>query len=1218
MIEKTLRKRLRPIVNRRRHLHLAWRLSAYWFVSGLIGSGLIGADWLWGWRAPIANWALCIWTVLATVLALYKFDRMKPDYQAAARNIERQHPDMQALLLTAIEQEPKALGGQLGYLQERVIGEALRHATKHDWLRSVSSKSLLSAHLGGIAALSFIILALSHLLPSTPYLFKIDRGVLAGRNYNITVSPGDTTVELGTAVVILARFDGLVPPEAKLWVGPSEQDKQQVALTKNLDDPVFGGLIPEVSNNLLYHIEYAGRRTRDYRISAYEHPALQRADAKIVYPSYTKLPEKVIRDTRQVSAVEGSQITLTFILNKAVTTAQLVPQGRVAQDQPALNLNADDKKPNTYTTSITATQNQRYELHLADAQGLTNKMPPRFVIDVHKNLPVELKPVFPNRDVLASPLEEMSLEAEVSDDYGVIGYGLSYTLAGTRSRDITLSQSAESNEKQRIQHMLTLEELEAQPDQLLTYYFWADDVGPDGKARRTSSDMYFAEVRSFEEVFRESQSFQDQRNQNQSQSGEQQQGRQGEQLARLQKQIISATWNLKQQAEQSGGAGDHKEDLVVVRESQADALQQARSALTQAEDPSAVKTLQEATKYMETSLEHLTEAAESVSATELTPALAAEQLAYQELLKLKEGEHQIARGRDADRSGSLPEAGSARSEQQLQQLELTQRENRYETERLAQSQQQETQREDLQVLNRLGELARRQNEMSNKLKETQTALRQARNEEQKQEIRRELKRLREEQLEALRDVDELQQRMERPENRQRMADAREQLGQSRSRIRQSAEELEQGMVSEAVTSATRAQRELEQMRDEFQRSTSGQFAEQMRNMRDQAQQLDRRQKEIADEIKRQIDSERKILADTGVNRELADRVGRQRESAEELIDQMKNVSEQAETSEPLLSRKLYDTLRRASTDNVDRMLEATGELLRRNFLPQAQEIERRAGKGIENIREGVEEAAGNVLGDEAESLRLARQQLDELIRQVNDEVARGSEARGRLGEPNEPADSAANQQRRADAQSGAAGEPRPSKTGRGERQDEQSSEQLQDGRASANAPTSGNRPTDSERDGTQQQDSPRGGSRGRVTDADRRADASGWGGDQTGQWDEVDPNGPFTGRDFRQWSDRLRDVEEMLTERDLRDEAARVRDRARTIRAEFTRHGKEPQWDMVQQQITNPLTELRKRLSDKLAQLQSDEALVPIDRDPVPGRFAELVRRYYENLGGGD
>jgi hypothetical protein len=92
----------------------------------------------------------------------------------------------------------------------------------------------------------------------------------------------------------------------------------------------------------------------------------------------------------------------------------------------------------------------------------------------------------------------------------------------------------------------------------------------------------------------------------------------------------------------------------------------------------------------------------------------------------------------------------------------------------------------------------------------------------------------------------------------------------------------------------------------------------------------------------------------------------------------------------------------------------------------------------------------------------------------------------------------------------------------------------------------------------------------------------------------------------------------MLTERDLRDEAAKIRDRARSIRTEFTRHGKEPKWDIVKQQITNPLTELRKHLSDKLAQLQSNEALVPIDRDPVPRRFAELVRKYYENLGGGD
>jgi hypothetical protein len=354
-----------------------------------------------------------------------------------------------------------------------------------------------------------------------------------------------------------------------------------------------------------------------------------------------------------------------------------------------------------------------------------------------------------------------------------------------------------------------------------------------------------------------------------------------------------------------------------------------------------------------------------------------------------------------------------------------------------------------------------------------------------------------------------------------------------------------------------------------------------------------------------------------VNRELVDRISRQRESTEELIKQMKDVSEQAETSEPLLSRKLYDTLRKASTDNVDRALEATGELLKRNFLPQAQEIEKQAGESIDDIRKGVEEATESVLGDETESLRLARQQLDELIKQVDEEIARADNQGRRLStDPNELADSTDNQQRPAIARSGADGE----------RRERQSTNQSQGGRTSANAATGGNRPTSSDPNNTQQQGSPRDGSRGRIANArtGRRADAGGrtgpggWGGTLSGQWDQRDPNGPFTGRDYTQWSDRLRDVEEMLTERDLRDEAARIRDRARSIRAEFTRHGKEPQWDIVRQQIINPLTELRKHLSDKLAQLQSDDVLVPIDRDPVLRRFAELVRRYYEKLGGGD
>lgn len=110
----------------------------------------------------------------------------------------------------------------------------------------------------------------------------------------------------------------------------------------------------------------------------------------------------------------------------------------------------------------------------------------------------------------------------------------------------------------------------------------------------------------------------------------------------------------------------------------------------------------------------------------------------------------------------------------------------------------------------------------------------------------------------------------------------------------------------------------------------------------------------------------------------------------------------------------------------------------------------------------------------------------------------------------------------------------------------------------------------------------------------------------------------MTGTGFTSWSDRLRDVEEMLDVPELRAEVARIRDRARVTRLDLRRHARAPQWDVVQTQISGPLLELRSRLSEELARRETKDAVVPSDRDPVPPRFAERVRRYYERLGKND
>ena len=69
---------------------------------------------------------------------------------------------------------------------------------------------------------------------------------------------------------------------------------------------------------------------------------------------------------------------------------------------------------------------------------------------------------------------------------------------------------------------------------------------------------------------------------------------------------------------------------------------------------------------------------------------------------------------------------------------------------------------------------------------------------------------------------------------------------------------------------------------------------------------------------------------------------------------------------------------------------------------------------------------------------------------------------------------------------------------------------------------------------------------------------------------------------------------------------------------DFKKHSKPPQWSIVRSQIAEPLMDIRTRVSEELARRESKDSLAPIDRDPVPKRYSELVRRYYETLGAGE
>jgi hypothetical protein len=1274
MTQATLKAELESVAMAYRRYRL-WRgLTLCWVWAAVASGALFVLYKTAGWWSPLLIPLLIAVTGIAAVIVWIRSLRSAPAHRWVARKIEQENPKLKTLLLAAVEQEPDAATGQLSYLQERVVQEAIVENRQQPWAQKHVER-LFFAQCAQWAALLLFVVLLTGLTAKAP---RSASGSILGVWKSVTVTPGDTSLERGSSLVVLARFDEHVPTEATLVINSAEGKVQRIPLAKNLDDPVFGGSIPEVKGDLAYHIEYGNLQTATYKAKVFDYPSLQRADAQLTFPEYTGQSIKKIEDTRRISAVEGTVVDYTFHLNKPVTSAKLL-----ARDKSTIPLVQDTTRTNVYLAKMTLEQSRRYELQLIDDAGRTNKTPADIVIAVLQNRLPELKLTFPHQDLRASALEEITLQAQVSDDFGLRAYGIGYTPAGKDTQFVELGQATTPNEKRQVNYLLALEKLSAKTDDLLTYFVWADDLGPDGKVRRTSSDMYFAEVRPFEEIFREGQQqpSSDSQQQNSSNNG---QASQSEKLAELQKQIINATWKLQRQETASKPSPAYKKDAPVVQEAQGQALEKAQELKTRADENPRLKPLVDAViKEMERALKQLTEAVEQNSTKPLPPALSAEQSAYQALLKLQAREYEVTRNSKKGQKGGKGGKGGQRAQRQLDQLELKQSENRYETQRQAAAQQQNPeQREQLQVANRLKELAQRQQDLNQRLKEMQTALQEAKTEEEREAAKRQLKRLREEQQEMLADVDELQQRMDRPENQSQMADARQQLDQTRSDVRRAAEELDKEAVSQALASGTRAQRDLQQLRDDFRKKSSSQFSEEMRQMRSEARQLAQKEEEIGQKIEAMSQPQRKSLSDSSERKELADQLNQQRDSLTNLLNNMRTVTEQSEAAEPLLSRQLYDTIRQTDQGRFSGILTNSGELLRRGFIPQAVQLEQQARPILDELKRGVERAAESVLGDDAEALRLARNELDEITRQIEEEIARSGTNRqasaqsgqgaagqppnqrpeGRGGAQGQRGGEQGNQQASAQNENSQNGEGQnPGRNGKNQPGNSQQASAGQKGnRGNQTAQNDGQQPGGQQPGGQQaggqqagagqnggRQQQASAGQRGTpqrrsLTDAEgnngqrggqnrggqrNAADGRGGGGgnDNFTEYNGTEfggrfggDRGPLTGNEYTNWSDRLRDIEEMVDLPEVRSRIAQIRDRARGIRAEFKRHSLEPQWSLVKQDIVLPLAEVRSQISEELARRGSKEALVPIDRDPVPHKFSELVRRYYEKLGSSD
>ncbi|QIF01208.1 DUF4175 family protein [Roseimicrobium sp. ORNL1] len=1394
-----LERRLEPLIEMERLIFRRKLLAAGFGVAAVV------ALLLW-WRAGAAGlsrWDLVLFAVGAYLVVWFGSSwwsrARRVDQREIAQRLESAHPDMQAVLLTAMDQHGE--GGRLTYLQQRVVADAVRHSTSHDWQRQLFGNKPRVWDLVSSGALTVFALLVALTFPRLAGKDNVQHAPLASKDkvekqaeaptINVEVRPGDTEVERNTRLVVDAKFTGGTPAHAVIVLSEDEEGKQErarVNMNATVENNAYGGVVKSVERDGFYRVEYEGGVSKVFRVTTYVHPELVRSDAIITPPSYSGQPAKEVKNTLNVSALEGSEIRFRMTVNKPVAVAELF-----GEDKTSIPLAPTKEDPLVLEGVMKPEESQKYRLHLVDAQERSNKQPPWIKVNILKDNPPKVDLVFPKRDLAVSPLQELPLEAKVWDDIGVEKAGVVFML-GDSTKEVPLSEGKLDGKKSHeVKTMLALEELEAKPRQMVSYYVWAEDHHPQGGVRRTMSDMFFAEVRHFEDIFREADA---------PPGAGQGQPSVADKLAQLQKQVVNATWRLVRDA---GGGKKYEKmegDVGTVKEGQDTAAQQTEEALGEVEDAEVRQALEDALDAMKRASGTLDEGIKKKETNSLTVALTPEREALEHLGRAQSREHHVMRAQNQQQGGQ-----SQQNQNQIMQLELTQKEKMYEEASEAKEEETAEQQENLQVLNRLKELARRQEALAEKIKDLEEQMAKAKTEEEKAELQQQLKRLQEEQEQVLRDLDELQERMEKPENQQNMAQEREKLDKAREQAREAAEKLAQEETSAAANSATRAQENLEQVRDEFRQRTAKRFAEEMRQLKQQAAQLDEGQKQLAEALHPEDSPKQEQQPKPGekgdTTAELKKNLERnqlrrqaeaQGEALDKILENMQQLSEQAEGSEPLLASSLHDAVRKAHSDGIKDALDETR--LNLQYSPtDAESSERKAAQGIEELKKGVDRAAESVLGSETEALRMARNELDRLLNDVEkdqaerqqggpgqeaknegQQTAQGKKGEGEQAQPGKNAQDAERrmaaadgdpskeqnekgQQASASGQQGKEGQQgkQPGKgtepgkegergkepgalagnssektqqqgqgqgqgqekgqqqgAGQGEQQGQQQagmqpgqgqgqgqqrgegqgeSQQAANGQQQGQGRQPGQQPgeqgqgqgegqggqqpgqgqragmmagdTPGQGQGQQQQQGQQpgqgqrpGGQQGMAQGGQGQGQAQGQGeqGRQPGEggqrqggqlaqggnraggaqrsgggeggpggdggWffdgaAEADNDSPLTGSNAGEWSDRLRRVEESLDNPELKNQAAGVIENARQIRLDNRRNDTPPQSDVVQLKVVQPLAELRDRVSEELAKREAANPLAPLDRDPVPHRYREQVRRYYSELGGG-
>jgi hypothetical protein len=983
------------------HVRKRWRLrilltGLFWILA--IGTVVIIASaWLlnhWHFTTP-AVWFLRLVTIFSLAGLSFHFFikplRRQVSDASVALYLEEHEPNLTSIILSAVDagqSDAKDLSPQLvGRLVEQSLDASQRVNYGHDVEQQKLRRAAFKPGLALVLILALFIFPAEFLRNGVPVLLMpwADAGEYSP--YRLELSPGNIEIARGSDQLISARIIGFEVEQASLFTSDDDGASwRPITMTSGAEAGLYESFLFDLNANLNYFVKAAGLQSETFRIEVADIPAISDISLRYHFPAYTMLEPKITQGSGDIAALRGTRVEVQIKPTIAIPGGELV-----LENGETIDLVKQDAE--SWVADITVDKNSSYKVTLQRASGKLSDASPEFRIsaldDKHPSVSIRS----PGRDVKVSVIEEAMMKIRAQDDQGIASLEIVLSVNGEDEQKINLMPEQDSNNANSqidAEHTIFLENLQLRPGDLISYYVQAKDRAQTDDSRTSTSDMFFYQVRPFRTDYYQS-------DQGGGGGGGQQGGQQDGFLAEQQKQFVVATFKMIRDREKFSEE-TYQDNLELLAKAQSRIRDRVEAIIRRIGNRAMLQmdnTFQVVAEELPLAANAMIEVEKKLQESQINTALSDAQVALQHLQRADAAFRKVNLALNNAGGGSGGNNANVEDLANLFKLEMDKLKHQYET--VQRGQQQSSAELIDETLERLRELARRQQQQVEQLMRRQDqAINNGASEKE---------------LALANQLEEMARQLEKLSRNQQ----NQQLQQSISQMKAAAEAMRRaagtassgastasggiGQARQAVENLREAQRLLDQSRIQ-------QFSTEVERTLDLAEQVENKQAEIKQEVF-QMEKDYGDAFKAQLNQVENHKQELTRE-LEKLEGELNSLTTAAREEQPEAAQSLKQAIRTAREYRLNDRIQRSRDMLLLSEKKHAIDNEIEIQNGIRTVREHIENALDNVREQNPGGLERSLDRMRALARELRLIRQRGSTAASNQGSGTADANQLAN------------------------------------------------------------------------------------------------------------------------------------------------------------------------------------------------------------------